>query len=53
VDGKSVELKIKQRFSTDVTVREPVSGDAFVVEVRAVDARGYEAVRNVNIAIIK
>jgi len=53
VDGKAVELKIKQRFSTDVTVREPESGDEFVVEVRAVDARGHEAVRNVTMAIIK
>ena len=53
VDGKPVELKVKQRFSADVTVREPESGDEFTVTVKAVDARGYEAVRDVTVAVIK
>ena len=53
VDGEPVEFKIKQRFSADVTVREPESGDELTVTVKAVDARGYEVVRDLTIAVIK
>ncbi len=53
VDGKPVELKIKQKFSTDIAVPEKMAGREMTVTVEAVDVRGYKVTREVRIQVAK
>jgi len=53
VDGKPVELKIKQKFATDIAVPEKMGGREMTVTVEAVDVRGYKVTRELKIQVAK
>lgn len=53
VDGKPVELKIKQKFSTDIAVPEKMAGREMAVTVEATDVRGSKVTREVKIQVAK
>ncbi|MFP3905097.1 MAG: FecR domain-containing protein [Armatimonadota bacterium] len=53
VSGQPVELKIKHRFDTEVTVPEDFEDDTLVVAVTAVDRRGFIAAEDVEITVTR
>jgi len=53
VNGQPVELQIKQRFSADVMVPGDFAEPEMTVTVKAVDARGYEALREAQVKVVR
>ncbi len=53
VDGKPLELKIKQKFATDIAVPEKMAGREMTVTVEAVDVRGYKVTRELKIQVAR
>lgn len=51
VNGTAAQVGVRYAFSADLVVPREISGDTYQVEVKAVDARGYEALRGVAVAI--
>ncbi|HCU36824.1 MAG TPA: hypothetical protein DGT21_15655 [Armatimonadetes bacterium] len=51
VNGTAVQLGVKHAFRANVSIPPDISGDEHVVEVKAVDARGYETVREVTVSV--
>lgn len=53
VDGRPVELGFKHRFSADVAVPATQAGGEMTVVVEAVDARGYQARRELKVQVVQ
>ncbi len=51
VNGTPVQMGVKYAFKTDVSIPRDVTGGEHIVEVKAVDARGYETVRQVKVSV--
>ncbi len=51
VDGKPVELKLKQRFSTEIAVPKEMAGQKMTVKVEVTDARGHKLTRQLKIEV--